>query len=165
MFTDLMLNKARKLLDASQKAKLKLVTAESCTGGLFSALLTEIPGSSATLERGFVTYSNKSKQDMLGVAGDIIADFGAVSEPCAIAMAEGALSRSRADIAIAITGIAGPGGQTPMKPVGSVHIAVARHEREVLHEYCKFGDIGRSEVRYKSISTAIDMCLQIIAAD
>jgi len=162
MFDDELRARIRKVLGEAQKQNLTVVTAESCTGGLLSALFTEIPGSSKTLDRSFVTYSNKAKQEMLGVAGDIIADFGAVSEPTAIAMAEGALSRSKADISIAISGIAGPGGNTAMKPVGLVHIAVARHQRELLHTAFKFGDIGRSEVRRMSLLSAMDMCLKII---
>ena len=132
MFDDRLLAEARSFLDVAQKNKLTLATAESCTGGLLAGLITEIPGSSQTLERGFIVYTNKAKQDMLGVSGDTLADFGAVSEPTAIAMAEGALEHSRAKLAVAITGIAGPGGQTPMKPVGLVHIAAIRRDREVL---------------------------------
>ncbi|MBX3507214.1 MAG: CinA family protein [Parvibaculum sp.] len=144
------------LADA-REAKLKLVTAESCTGGLIAGLLTEIAGSSDVVERGFVVYSNEAKRDMLGVPGDMIADFGAVSEPVARAMAEGALKNSRAHIAISVTGIAGPGGGTPMKPVGLVHFGAARTGRSILHEMQLFGDIGREEIRMKSIETALNL--------
>ncbi|PKQ03247.1 MAG: damage-inducible protein CinA [Alphaproteobacteria bacterium HGW-Alphaproteobacteria-11] len=144
------------LADA-REAKLKLVTAESCTGGLIAGLLTEIAGSSDVLERGFVVYSNEAKRDMLDVPGDLIADFGAVSEPVARAMAEGALKNSRAHISVSVTGVAGPGGGTPMKPVGLVHFGAARQGRSILHEMQRFGDIGREEIRIKSIETALNL--------
>ncbi|MFC7290529.1 CinA family protein [Hirschia litorea] len=162
MFDDQLMEIARQLLNTAQTNRLKLVTAESCTGGLLAGLITEIPGSSQTLDRGFVVYTNRAKQDMLGVSGDILADFGAVSEPTAIAMAEGALAHSRADLAVSITGIAGPGGQTPMKPVGLVHIAAIRRDREILQEAYNFGNIGRSNVRRKSIIHAIGMLMQLM---
>lgn len=162
MFDDRLMEAARQLLVKAQTKKLKIATAESCTGGLLSALITEIPGSSQTLDRGFVVYTNKAKQDMLGVSGDILADFGAVSEPTAIAMAEGTLKHSRADLAVSITGIAGPGGQTPMKPVGLVHIAAIRREREVLHEACTFGDVGRANVRRRSLEVSIDLLIRLM---
>ncbi|MEM6626341.1 MAG: CinA family protein [Pseudomonadota bacterium] len=157
MFPDTLLNRARLLLDDAQQRRLKIVTAESCTGGLVGGLLTEIPGSSKTLERGFVVYSNKAKQEVLGVPGDMLADFGAVSEPVARAMAEGALDESRANISIAITGIAGPGGGTPMKPVGLVHFAAARENHALLHEARHFGDVGRAEVRKQSVIAALEL--------
>ncbi|MDO8840462.1 MAG: CinA family protein [Parvibaculum sp.] len=144
------------LADA-REAKLKIVTAESCTGGLIAGLLTEIAGSSDVVERGFVVYSNEAKRDMLDVPGDLIADFGAVSEPVARAMAEGALRNSRAHIAVSVTGVAGPGGGTPMKPVGLVHFGAARQGRSILHEMQRFGDVGREEIRLKSIETALNL--------
>ncbi|MBX3487830.1 MAG: CinA family protein [Parvibaculum sp.] len=144
------------LADA-REAKLKLVTAESCTGGLIAGLLTEIAGSSDVVERGFVVYSNEAKREMLDVPGDLIADFGAVSEPVARAMAEGALKNSRAHISVSVTGVAGPGGGTPMKPVGLVHFGAARQGRSILHEMQRFGDIGREEIRIKSIETALNL--------
>src|SRR5215468_11801064 len=116
---------ARALLDLCRSKKLTIATAESCTGGLVAATLTEIPGSSDVLERGFVTYSNAAKTAMLGVPADVIARFGAVSRETAEAMAQGALAHSPADLAVSITGIAGPGGGTPDKPVGLVHFAAA----------------------------------------
>src|SRR3982751_3041231 len=118
---------ARSLLDLCRSRKLTIATAESCTGGLVAAALTAIPGSSDVVDRGFVTYSNAAKTEMLGVPADLIATHGAVSEPVARAMAEGALSRSNADVAVAITGIAGPDGGSDAKPVGLVHLAAARN--------------------------------------
>jgi nicotinamide-nucleotide amidase len=144
------------LADA-REAKLKIVTAESCTGGLIAGLLTDISGSSDVFERGFVVYSNEAKRDMLDVPGDLIADFGAVSEPVARAMAEGALKNSRGHIAVSVTGIAGPGGGTPMKPVGLVHFGAARSGRSILHEMQLFGDIGRDEIRMKSVEAALNL--------
>jgi len=120
-----------------------LTTAESCTGGLVVGLLTEIPGSSDVVERGFVTYSNEAKIDCLGVDPATLDKHGAVSEPVARQMAEGALIHSNADMALSVTGIAGPGGETDTKPVGLVHIALARTGRPTEHRECRFGDIGR----------------------
>ena len=133
------------------------MTAESCTGGLIAGLLTEIAGSSDVVERGFVVYSNEAKRDMLDVPGDMIADFGAVSEPVARSMAEGALKHSRGHIAVSVTGIAGPGGGSPDKPVGSVWIGAARHGRSIIHEMQLFGDIGREEIRMKAVETALNL--------
>lgn len=163
MFEQALMRRAMLLLDDARQRKLKLVTAESCTGGLLGALFTEIAGSSDVFERGFVTYSNKAKIDLLGVAGDVIADYGAVSEPVVRMMAEGALENSRGNIAVAITGVAGPGGGTPMKPVGTVHLACARENRAVLHHLCSFGDLGRSEVRKRSLVAAMDLIAQQIS--
>jgi nicotinamide-nucleotide amidase len=136
---------------------LKLAAAESCTGGLLTALLTEIAGSSDVVERGFVTYSNAAKHEMLGVPEAMLAEHGAVSEPVARAMADGALAHSAADVAVAVTGIAGPGGGTAAKPVGLVHFAAARRGGGVLHRECRFGDIGRSEVRIASVREALQL--------
>ncbi|MEM6534890.1 MAG: CinA family protein [Pseudomonadota bacterium] len=157
MFPDRLRNLALLVSDDAVQRRLRIATAESCTGGLLAALFTELAGSSKVFERGFVTYSNQAKVDMLGVAGDVLADYGAVSEPVARLMAEGALAASRANIAVGITGIAGPGGGTPMKPVGTVHIACARENRAVLHEMLMLGDIGRSEVRLATLETALNM--------
>lgn len=137
--------------------RVKIATAESCTGGLIAALFTEFAGSSKVLERGFVTYSNAAKAEILGVAGDVIADYGAVSEPVARLMAEGAMEQSRANLAIAVTGIAGPGGGTPMKPVGTVHIACARENKAMMHEMLTLGDIGRHEIRIATVEAALKM--------
>ena len=162
MFDDRLLNMARLLLDDAQQKRLKIATAESCTGGLLAGLLTEVAGSSKTLERGFVVYSNKAKQEMLGVPGELLADVGAVSEPVARLMAEGALEESRANISIAITGIAGPGGGTAMKPVGLVHFAAARENRPIFHQAKRYGDVGRSEVRRLSLMTAMEMVSKLM---
>ena len=157
IFPRRLIHLAELTLADAREAKLKIVTAESCTGGLIAALLTDIAGSSDVVERGFVVYSNKAKRDMLDVPGDLIADFGAVSEPVARAMAEGALKNSRGHIAVSVTGIAGPGGGTPMKPVGLVHFGAARSGRSILHEMQLFGDIGRDEIRMKSVETALNL--------
>jgi len=148
---------AELVLAECSERKLKLATAESCTGGLIAGLLTEIAGSSSVVERGFVTYSNDAKRDLLGVPGDMIADFGAVSEPVARSMAEGALNHSKADIAVSVTGIAGPGGGTPMKPVGLVHVACAYRNHNMMHERCLFGDVGRAEVRMETVEAALNL--------
>lgn len=163
MFDQRLRQLAMLTIDDAENARLRIATAESCTGGLVAALLTEIAGSSKVVERGFVTYSNRSKEEMLGVPGDIIADFGAVSEPVARMMAEGALSNSRANIAVAITGVAGPGGGTPLKPVGTVHIACARENRALLHEMLQLGDIGRSAIRAASLEKALELIRAQIA--
>src|ERR671916_263912 len=155
-FTPALVERAAALLKRYEAEGLRIATAESCTGGLVAAMLTEIPGSSAVVERGFVTYSNEAKNEMLGVAADLIARHGAVSEPVARAMAEGALARSRADVAIAVTGIAGPGGATETKPVGLVHFAVARRERTTALER-RYGDLGRAAVRERAVEDALDL--------
>ena len=157
IFPRRLIHLAELTLADAREAKLKIVTAERCTGGLIAALLTDIAGSSDVVERGFVVYSNEAKRDMLDVPGDLIADFGAVSEPVARAMAEGALKNSRGHIAVSVTGIAGPGGGTPMKPVGLVHFGAARSGRSILHEMQLFGDIGRDEIRMKSVETALNL--------
>jgi nicotinamide-nucleotide amidase len=157
MFPDRLRNLALLILDDAEQARLKIATAESCTGGLVAALFTDIPGSSTVFERGFVTYSNKAKEEMLGVPGDVLADYGAVSEPVARMMAEGAMQNSRANIAVGITGVAGPGGGTKMKPVGLVHVACARENRAVVHEMLQLGDIGRSAIRMEAVETALKL--------
>jgi nicotinamide-nucleotide amidase len=157
IFPEDLLQSARILLDDAQARGIKIATAESCTGGLVAALLTEIAGSSAVMDRAFVVYSNHAKQEMLGVPGDMIADFGAVSEPVARALAEGALHESRANLTVAITGIAGPGGATAMKPIGLVHFASARENRAIRHEEHGFGDIGRDQIRLEAVRVALRM--------
>jgi nicotinamide-nucleotide amidase len=155
LFDDDLMAQARLLVADFADAGLRITTAESCTGGLVAGLLTEVAGSSAVVERSFVTYSNRAKEEMLGVPGDLIADMGAVSEPVARMMAEGALRESNAHIAVAITGIAGPGGGSALKPVGLVHFAAARENRRILHEAHRFGDIGRTAVRLESVAVAL----------
>jgi nicotinamide-nucleotide amidase len=136
---------------------LMVATAESCTGGLVAGLLTEIAGSSAVVERGFVTYSNEAKNELIGVPMDLIVAHGAVSAPVARAMAEGALAHSRADVTVAITGVAGPGGGSDEKPVGRVHFASARRGGETIHVEKRFGDLGRAAVRRAAVMTALEM--------
>jgi len=162
MFPGALLSLARVVLADARAAKLRIATAESCTGGLIAACLTEIPGSSDVLDRGFVVYSNRAKQDLLGVPGDLIADMGAVSEAVARAMAEGAVENSNAHLAVAVTGVAGPGGGTPLKPVGLVHVAAAREGRSILHEAHRLGDIGRGEIRLKASEAALALLHRLI---
>jgi nicotinamide-nucleotide amidase len=152
---------ARALLDLCRGRKLTIVAAESCTGGLVAATLTEIPGSSDVFDRGFVTYSNDAKHAMLGVPLDVLATFGAVSRETAEAMARGALDHSPADLAVAITGIAGPGGGLPGKPVGLVQFAAAARAGELHHAERQFGDIGRAEVRRASVAQALAMLREL----
>jgi nicotinamide-nucleotide amidase len=155
---------ARLLLGEAEERKLRLVTAESCTGGLIAGALTEIPGSSAVVERGFIVYSNRAKEELLGVPGDLIADAGAVSEAVARAMAEGALRESNAHISVAVTGVAGPGGGTAFKPVGLVHIACARENHAIRHQMLRLGDIGRTEIRLHTVNAAIALMQEMIVA-
>ena len=148
------------VLTACREHKLMLATAESCTGGLIAGALTDVAGSSDVVDRGFVTYSNEAKISMLGVDAGLIEDFGAVSEPVAFAMAEGALRNSDAGVAVAVTGVAGPGGGTPEKPVGLVHIACAARGKDTLHKAERFGDIGRAEVRTSTVESALSLILK-----
>ncbi len=150
-------NKARTLIAALSKRGLMVATAESCTGGLIAGALTEIPGSSSVVDRGFVTYSNDAKMQMLGVDPATLAAHGAVSRQTAIEMARGALSHSQAAIAVAVTGIAGPGGGSQEKPVGLVHLVAASRGGSVLHREMRYGDIGREAVRMATVRTALDM--------
>lgn len=145
-------------------AGLMVSTAESCTGGLIAGALTEISGSSAVVDRGFVTYTNTAKMEMLGVQEATLLRFGAVSEETARQMVYGALFRSRADIAVAVTGIAGPGGGSAEKPVGLVHLAAKSRAGILIHRRMLYGDIGRSEVRLATIRTALDMMRLLLAA-
>lgn len=150
---------AARVLAACRGAGLSVTTAESCTGGMIAAALTAVPGSSDVMERGFVTYSNRAKTEMLGVADQLIDTHGAVSEAVARAMAEGALARSHAGLSVAVTGVAGPGGGTAEKPVGLVHIATALDGAETLHRRTLFAG-GREEVRRRSAETALTMMLE-----
>ena len=155
MFAPTLLVQAEAILAKARAQGIRIVTAESCTGGLIAALLTEIPGSSDVVERGFVTYSNESKNEMLGVPGNLIAAHGAVSEPVARAMAEGALKHAHAQISVAVTGIAGPGGGSAQKPVGLVYIAAARSGGLTTVQEFRFGDLGRQEVRRRSVEETL----------
>jgi nicotinamide-nucleotide amidase len=154
---------ARCLLDICRTRKLTIVTAESCTGGLVAATLTEIPGSSDVVDRGFVTYSDAAKQGVLEVPAQVLKNFGAVSRETAEAMARGALARSAADLAISITGIAGPGGGSSDKPVGLVHFAAVARRGQTIAREKRFGEIGRSEVRLRSVAEALAM-LELLAS-
>ncbi len=147
------------MLEACEARGLMLATAESCTGGMVAAALTDIPGSSTVVERGFVTYSNAAKAECLGVPMALIEAHGAVSEPVARAMATGALAHSRADLAVSVTGIAGPGGGSASKPEGLVHFACARRGGATAHARIEFGAIGRDRVRTASVKQALEMLL------
>jgi len=155
---------AAELLAKYREAGLKIATAESCTGGLVAGLLTEIPGSSDVVERGFVAYSNAAKKQLLGVAAEALAAHGAVSEATARAMAEGALAASLADVAVSVTGVAGPGGGTTMKPVGLVWFACARRGFATVHREERFGDIGRGKVRVASVRVALALLAAALEA-
>ena len=157
MFSPALTALAETVLTQARAKGLRIATAESCTGGLIVGLLTEIPGASDVVECGFVTYSNDAKEDLLGVPKELIAAYGAVSEEAARAMAEGALRYSNAQISVAVTGIAGPGGGTLLKPVGLVHMAACSVAGAILHEEHRFGDIGRADVRLKTVEAALKL--------
>jgi nicotinamide-nucleotide amidase len=154
---------AQQIITEASARGLMAATAESCTGGLVAGALTEIAGSSAVVDRGFVTYSNAAKTALVGVPAAMIEAHGAVSEPVARAMAEGAVARSDATVSVAITGIAGPGGGSPEKPVGLVHFAAAG-PAGVVHAEHRFGDIGREAVRLESVRVALNLLLDRIRA-
>ena len=166
MFDEKLKQQAARILESLRGKTQMLALAESCTGGLIAGLFTEIPGSSDVLDRGFVTYSNRAKHEMLGVPEHLIHAQGAVSEAVARAMSEGALTRAGADgaasragaqIALAVTGIAGPGGGTDEKPVGLVYVALAVEGHETVAREFRFGDLGRDKVREKTIAAALEM--------
>src|SRR6201986_363977 len=148
---------ARLLIDEARERRLRIVTAESCTGGLVSSAITSISASSDVFDRGLITYPNPAKQALLGVAGDMIADYGAVSEPVARMMAEGALENSNAHISVATTGVAGPGGGTPMKPVGTVHFATLRSNQALYHRHEFFELETREEIQLAAVQVALEM--------
>ncbi len=152
---------ATDVLAACRKRGLMIATAESCTGGLIAAVLTEIAGSSEVVDRGFVTYSNEAKIAMLGVEAETLGAFGAVSRETALEMATGALANSLASISVAVTGVAGPGGGSIDKPVGLVHIAVANAANTV-HRECRFGAISREQIRMETVRTALQMILSLV---
>lgn len=164
MFPEDIQASAAAVIQAAQKAGVMVATAESCTGGLVSGALTAIAGSSAVLDRGFVTYSNEAKGEMLGVSDDLLARFGAVSEPVALAMALGAVQSSRASASVSITGVAGPGGGSIEKPVGLVHFAAVGPGGAVVHVERRFGDIGREAVRLESVRVALALLLNVVTA-
>ena len=160
MFPEDVLARAREVLAKFEAAGCKVATAESCTGGLIAGALTEIPGSSSVVERGFVTYSNEAKIDLLSVPSELIARVGAVSPEVAEAMSAGAIAHSQADVGISVTGIAGPGGETPGKPVGLVYFGITRRGGAVRHERRVFpGD--RSEVRMATVRYALALLASV----
>jgi nicotinamide-nucleotide amidase len=148
---------ARLVIDDARERSLRIVTAESCTGGLVAAAICAIPGASDVFERGFVAYTNRAKQELLGVSGDLIADLGAVSEPIARMMAEGAVEHSHAHLSVAVTGVAGPDGGTPMKPVGTVHFATARSNQSVQHRMEIFELETRWEIQMAAVQVALEL--------
>ncbi|QIO54131.1 CinA family protein [Rhizobium brockwellii] len=164
LFPDDIISMAETIIRDFTAAGLMVSTAESCTGGLIAGALTEISGSSAVVDRGFVTYTNSAKVEMLGVQAETLLRFGAVSEETARQMVHGALFRSGAEIAVAVTGIAGPGGGSAEKPVGLVHLAAKSRAGAIIHRKMFYGDIGRSEVRLATIRTALEMVRSLYAA-
>jgi nicotinamide-nucleotide amidase len=156
--------KANTLLDKARAKGLRLTTAESCTGGLVAAALTEIAGASDVFDRGFVTYSNAAKCDMLGVADALLKAHGAVSAEVARAMALGAIDHSLADVAVAVTGVAGPGGGSLEKPLGLVHFACARRDGGVDHVERRYGPLSRAEIRAASVTQALEMMIDAVEA-
>lgn len=157
MFADHLLKQAERLIELYRGRGWTLASAESCTGGLLAGLITTIPGSSEVFERGFVTYSNAAKAESLGVPSSLIESYGAVSREIAAAMAFGALAHSHAEVAVSVTGIAGPGGGSAEKPVGLVHFGCARKGGAVSTAEERFGDIGRSAVRLAAVARALDL--------
>ncbi len=155
-------DRAERLLRETKARGYTIATAESCTGGLIAATLAAVPGASASLERGFVTYANEAKIEMLSVRIAMLREHGAVSREVALAMAEGALRHSPADIVVAVTGVAGPDGGTPEKPVGLVHIAAARRDGPVVHEEKRFGAIGRHEIQEATVAAAFELMERVL---
>ena len=162
MFSEEIQTLASEILDLCRDKNLHIATAESCTGGLIIGALTEIAGSSDVVDRGFITYTNRAKMESLGVGADTLKIDGAVSSETAIAMSIGAIQNSSANIAVSVTGIAGPGGGSKYKPVGLVHMAAIKRGGNALHQEHKFGDIGRSEVREATIVTALKLLKEVI---
>ncbi len=163
MFPKDLAEQASALLQSCREAGVTVATAESCTGGLIAGCLTEIAGSSDVVDRGFITYSNEAKNVMLDVPMRLIERHGAVSEPVARTMAEGALTHSLAVLSVAVTGVAGPGGGTVGKPVGLVHLACAKRGGETRHRAERYGDLGRSGIREATIRTAMEMLMEQLA--
>ena len=165
MFPDDLTTQAADLIALCRARGLMMATVESCTGGLIAGLITSVAGSSDVLDCGFVTYSNAAKTRMVGVPADVITRHGAVSEEVARAMAEGALAQSAAQLSVAVTGVAGPGGGTATKPVGLVHCAAARLSFPTLHRELRLGDIGRQEVRLETVRAALAMAYELASRD
>lgn len=153
---------ASKIIALYAARGLMVATAESCTGGLIAGTLTEIAGSSAVVDRGFVTYSNQAKLDLIGVDASTLKTYGAVSRETALQMAHGALFRSKADVAVSVTGIAGPGGGSDDKPVGLVYLAVKARSGVVLHREMRYGEIGRDQVRLATVRTALELLIEAV---
>ncbi len=162
MYSTALTQCAAHVLEEAAIRGLMIATAESCTGGLIGGLLTEIPGSSIVVERGFIVYSNDAKQDLLGVPASLITERGAVSREVAIAMANGAVEHSQADLAVSVTGIAGPTGGTDDKPIGLVHMAVSGPENRCLHKERRYGNVGRTEVRTRTVEDAMELLRAMI---
>jgi nicotinamide-nucleotide amidase len=154
---------ARQIIELLTEAGKTIVTAESCTGGMIAAALTDIPGASAAVYGGYITYANAAKSRMIHVQARLIRDYGAVSNQVARAMADGARNTARADFAVAVTGIAGPDGGSDKKPVGLVYVAVSSELATVVIEH-KFGDLGREEIRKASVKAALDVVIQVLAS-
>ncbi|BCH59659.1 competence damage-inducible protein A [Agrobacterium vitis] len=161
LFPDDLETAARTIIEEFAKRGLTIATAESCTGGLIAGLLTEIAGSSAVVDRGYVTYSNQAKMDMLGVPSLTLETYGAVSRQTALAMAHGALYRSGTSVSVAVTGIAGPGGGSLEKPVGLVHLAAMTRTGKIQHLEMCYTDIGRENIRLETARTALGMLFEI----
>jgi nicotinamide-nucleotide amidase len=156
-FTPAILALAADVLGGCRRRSWRVATSESCTGGLIAAALTEVAGSSAVFDRGYVTYSNDAKATLLGVPEHLLASYGAVSSQVAAAMAQGALSRANADLTVSVTGIAGPGGGSADKPVGLVYFATAVQGGDILGHMAQFGDLGRTAVRQAALMTALTL--------
>lgn len=155
---------ARQIIELLTESKKTIVTAESCTGGMIAAALTDIPGASAAVYGGYITYANAAKSRMIHVQARLIRDYGAVSNQVARAMADGARNTARADYAVAVTGIAGPDGGSDKKPVGLVYVAVSSELATVVIEH-QFGDLGRDEIRKASVKAALDLVIQVLGSD
>ncbi len=157
MLDDDIVEAAKRLLDICRRKHLTVATVESCTAGLVAGTLTEVPGTSSILDRGFVTYSNQAKEEMVGVSAATLKDYGAVSRQTAEEMALGAIARAPVDLAVSVTGIAGPDGGSTEKPVGLVYFAAATRSGRLIHAERRFGDIGRADVRKQSVLQAFRM--------
>ena len=163
LFPTDILAEAEAILDLCRARRQTLATAESCTGGLIAACFTEVAGASDVFERGFVTYSNRAKVEMLGVKPQTLKRFGAVSKETALEMAQGALARANTDIAVAVTGVAGPGGGSADKPVGLVHLAISSSKFPLMHAKCQFGEIGRSDIRMLTLQQALQLTQKLLS--
>jgi nicotinamide-nucleotide amidase len=162
MFDAMLIEKAERLLKTCGERHMRVATAESCTGGLIAALLTEIPGSSVVIGRSFITYSNRAKREVLNVPAELLKQHGAVSEQVVQAMAQNTFDMTTAHLTVAVSGIAGPGGGSAEKPAGTVHMATATADG-VTHMCHQFGDIGRTQVRLATVNAAMDMMLARLA--